>query len=174
MNRIIQDLLDIASIEAGKLSIRAERTDIAALLEQAWPAIEALTASHTFEFSVGNGMPPVYADKERIAQVLANLVGNAAKFTPPGAIIALRAEREPGGGVRFSVRDEGSGIAAADLPHVFDRFWHTRGSSIKRGTGLGLAISRGIVQAHGGEIWVESDEGHGAVFYFTVPEESPR
>jgi signal transduction histidine kinase len=119
-------------------------------------------------------MPSVYADKERIAQVLANLVGNAAKFTPPDGTIALRAERDPGGGVRFSVRDEGSGIAAADLPHVFDRFWHSRGSSVKRSTGLGLAISRGIVQAHGGEIWVESDEGHGAVFCFTVPEDAPR
>jgi signal transduction histidine kinase len=116
-------------------------------------------------------MPPVSADAERIAQVLANLVGNAAKFTPPGGVIKLHAAREPGMGVCISVRDEGSGISAADLPHIFDRFWHARGSSVKRGNGLGLAISMGIVHAHSGMLWAESDAGHGAAFHFTLPED---
>lgn len=171
MNRIIQDLLDIASIEAGKLSIYIESTDVRSLIAQARPTLDALAASHRLEVTVAEGLPPVSADAERIAQVLANLVGNAAKFTPPGGVIKLHAAREPGMGVCISVRDEGSGISAADLPHIFDRFWHARGSSVKRGNGLGLAISMGIVHAHSGMLWAESDAGHGAAFHFTLPED---
>ena len=169
MNRIIQDLLDIASIEAGKLSLHPRHSTVAEVLEQARPTLEALAKAHRFEVTIAPGLPHVSVDADRIAQVLSNLVGNAAKFTPEGGLIELDAERDGEGAVRISVRDEGSGIPADHLPHIFDRFWHSRGLSGKRGTGLGLAISMGIVEAHGGRIWAESKPGRGSTFRFTIP-----
>jgi len=99
--------------------------------------------------------------------VLANLGGNAVKFTPAGGKVVLRAECQ-GDGVRVSCADTGPGIAAEDLPHVFDRFWQAR-STRRAGAGLGLAIARGIVEAHGGDIAAESTLGQGSTFSFTLP-----
>src|SRR5690606_25084713 len=107
------------------------------------------------------------ADRDRIDQVLANLIGNAVRFTPEGGHIRVSAERD-GERVRFAVADTGAGISAADLPHVFDRFWQAQRSR-QGGAGLGLAIARGIVTAHGGEMWVESEQGSGSSFQFTLP-----
>jgi signal transduction histidine kinase len=109
-------------------------------------------------------------DVARIGRVLNNLVHNAIRHTPPGGRVTLRAERA-GEEILVSVVDSGEGILAEDLPHVFERFY--RGdksrSSSRGGTGLGLAIARGIVEAHGGRIWVESERGQGSVFSFSLP-----
>jgi signal transduction histidine kinase len=115
------------------------------------------------------GLPTVRADPERLLQALGNLVANALKFARDGGRITLRAEQRPTG-VRLSVQDTGAGIAADDLPHVFDRYWQKRrAGGGKRGTGLGLAIVRGIVEAHGGTVDVESTPGEGSEFSFTIP-----
>jgi signal transduction histidine kinase len=113
----------------------------------------------------------VLVDSERILQVLANLVANSIKFTPAGGEIRVLADSvaEDPTRVAFTVSDTGCGIPPEHLPHVFDRFWQARRGASQRGTGLGLAISRGIVEAHGGSIDVESEVGRGSVFRFKVP-----
>jgi signal transduction histidine kinase len=111
-------------------------------------------------------LPDVQVDPERIAQVVSNIVGNAIKFTPNnGRIRIAAAEREDA--VIVSVSDNGPGITAQHLPHVFDRYWQS--SRRNRGAGLGLPIAKAIVEAHGGRIWAESEEGSGATFHFSLP-----
>jgi signal transduction histidine kinase len=115
----------------------------------------------------------VWADRERVLQVLANLCGNAVKFTPDGGTVTVRAALDgddgaDGGAIRIACIDTGPGIAAADLPHVFDRFWQAR-STRRAGAGLGLAIAKGIVEAHGGTISAASKPGEGSTFAFTLP-----
>jgi signal transduction histidine kinase len=114
------------------------------------------------------GLPQVWADRDRILQVLSNLIGNALKFTRQGGVTVEVALGDNPREVLFSVHDTGPGISADGLDHLFDRFWQ-QSRSDRRGAGLGLAIARGIVTAHGGQIWVESRLGEGSVFYFTVP-----
>jgi signal transduction histidine kinase len=113
-------------------------------------------------------LPLVNADSSRVLQVLSNLIGNAIKYSPPGATVSVGATQTDGE-VTLWVRDSGSGISPEHVPHIFDRFWHLRGTSRTGGTGLGLAIARGIVTAHGGRIWVDSTLGVGSTFYFTLP-----
>jgi signal transduction histidine kinase len=121
----------------------------------------------------GGGDAWVDADPERVFQVLANLVGNAIKFTPSGGAVSIDIAVVDGA-VRFAVRDTGSGIAAGELAHIFDRYWQARrGRGAGSGSGLGLYIAKGIVEAHGQRIWVESTHGAGATFYFGLPVYSP-
>jgi signal transduction histidine kinase len=113
----------------------------------------------------------VHGDDERLLQALGNLLGNALKFTPRGGLVNIVAERvgtDPAPAVRFAVRDTGPGIAPDDLPHIFDRFWQGRAGE-RRGAGLGLAIVRGIVEAHGGQVHVESIPGQGTTVAFSIP-----
>jgi signal transduction histidine kinase len=109
----------------------------------------------------------VRADAERVVQVFSNLIGNALKFVPRGGTVVLNGERN-GTEAVFSVADSGPGIAKEDLDRLFEKFWQRRRDD-RRGVGLGLTIARGIVEAHGGHIWVESQVGLGATFYFTLP-----
>jgi signal transduction histidine kinase len=120
--------------------------------------------------SVGDNLLPVLADAARIQQVLSNLVGNAVKFTPRNGQVTVTAEPIDGG-VKFGVTDNGPGIPPDQVPHIFGRFWQAMPSD-RRGIGLGLAIAKGIVEAHGGMIWVESQLGAGSTFYFTLPSAS--
>ena len=173
MNRLIQDLLDIASIETGHLSMDRRPEKVAPLLAQLrmtfGPA--AAEAGIRLVLDTHDGLPPIMADRERILQVLANLVSNALRFTPEGGEIRIRADSdsiEPAT-VRFSVTDTGCGIPPDQMARVFDRFWQARRGAKQRGTGLGLAISKGIIEAHGGSIRVESEVGAGSVFSFVLP-----
>jgi signal transduction histidine kinase len=147
MEHLIRDLVDSTRIEQDglKLSLRDERRI-------------AFEVSRSYQDGV------VACDRERLLQVLGNLLGNALKFTPEGGRISMRAAREPGL-VRFEVEDTGAGIDARDLPHLFERYW----KSDPRGTGLGLYIANSIVRAHGGAMDVRSRVGHGSTFSFTIP-----
>jgi signal transduction histidine kinase len=169
MNVLIQDLLEISKIEAGNTGVELKRQDPASVVEDVCETLEPL-ASHQSLILVCNaagGLPPILVDGDRILQVFSNLVGNALKFTPPGGTITVQADAADGA-VRFSVADTGPGIPQEQLPYLFDRYW--QGSKTDhRGAGLGLAIAKGIVDAHGGEIWVESELGRGTTFFFTVP-----
>ena len=109
----------------------------------------------------------IRCDHDRVIQLFSNLIGNAIKFTPEGGVITVRAVPE-GEVVRFSVVDTGPGISADELPHVFDRYYQAQRKN-RDGIGLGLSIARGIVEAHGGRIWVEAEEGKGSTFSFTLP-----
>ena len=171
MDRLIQDLLDITRVETGSLGISPQPVTTVALLEGALRTLRPLVeeARLSLKEDLPSSLPQVHADPERIGQVLSNLIGNAIKFTPPGGQITVSAA-EDRDKVRVSVRDTGNGIVAEQLPHIFDRFWQAPQPAIRsRGAGLGLPIARGIVTAHGGDIWVESAVGKGAIFHFTLP-----
>jgi signal transduction histidine kinase len=169
MQRLRQDLLDVASIEAGRLSVEPEPHDPATLLAEAAELFGPVAAEHGIELVLrpSEPLPAVRADRSRVLQVLGNLIGNAVKFTPRGGRITLAADAGAET-VRLSVRDTGTGIPAEHLPHVFDRFWKVREGN-RHGAGLGLAIARGIIEAHGGEIQVESTPGAGTTFTLTLP-----
>jgi PAS domain S-box-containing protein len=169
MDRLVQDLLDITRIESGRLVLDCRPVQVAPLLDDARDSLAPLAAEagQRLAVEVEEGVPPVYGDRDRLHQVLSNLVGNALKFTPRGGEVVLRAR--PGEGrVVLSVADTGAGIPARDLPHVFDRFWQARRTD-RRGLGLGLPIVKGIVEAHGGEVWAESREGAGTTVSFALP-----
>jgi signal transduction histidine kinase len=169
MNRMIQDLLDVKRMESGRLTIDARHEQPASLINDTIDMLRPLAAGSTIRLdtNIEEKLPSVVADASRVQQVLSNLVGNAVKFTPRDGRITVCAERADGE-VRFSVIDTGAGIPAEQLPHIFGRFWQAK-SSDRRGIGLGLAIAKGIVEAHNGRIWVESDVGLGSTFYFTLP-----
>jgi PAS domain S-box-containing protein len=169
MNRMIQDLLDVKRIESGRLAIDAQAEEVDVIINDMIEMLRPLAvgSSIVLESSVPEGLPPVLADSARIQQVLSNLVGNAVKFTPRDGRITVCAE-QVGGEIRFAVIDTGPGIPPEQVPHIFGQFWQAS-SSDRRGIGLGLAIAKGIVEAHKGTIWVESQVGLGSTFYFTLP-----
>jgi signal transduction histidine kinase len=173
MNRLIQDLLDVAKLEAGRVAIDAKPIEVAPLLREAHDMLAPIAAERAIqlEATAAEGLPMVTADSGRILQVLSNLAGNAIKFTPKNGRIFLRADRDPRG-VRFSIRDSGPGIPPEQLSQIFGRFWQANPAD-RRGIGLGLTIAKGIVEAHGGRIWCESRLGEGTTFQFTLGEELP-
>ncbi|MEO5511025.1 MAG: GAF domain-containing sensor histidine kinase [Longimicrobiales bacterium] len=169
MDGLIRDLLDAASIGSGQLSVELERQDADALLHAAAEVLRPIVeeAGLQFDVHVEPGGPAVLADSDRIVQLLSNLVGNAVRFTEPGGTIRIAAEPATGG-MQFSVSDSGAGIPEEELAHIFERFWRAERSD-QGGAGLGLAISRGIVEAHNGQLRVESTVSEGSMFYFTLP-----
>jgi signal transduction histidine kinase len=175
MEHIIRDLLDVTAIEAGRLAVATTALPVEEVLDAARERYAPLAAERgvAFEARAAGAAPPppIAADFDRIQQVVGNLVGNAIKFTPAGGRVTLAAAADSLGeteAVRFEVADSGPGIPAAHLPHLFDRFWQAR-ETRRGGAGLGLAIAKGIVEAHGGTIGVESELGAGARFWFVIP-----
>ena len=171
MNRMIQDLLDVARLEAGRLPLEEQREDPASLVADACASARPLAEGKgiLLECDVPAGLPRVCADSERILQVFSNLLGNAIRFTPEGGVIHVGAAAADGE-VRFEVADSGPGIDPEDAPHLFERFYQARKTQ-RGGAGLGLSIAKGIVEAHGGRIGVDSAPGEGSTFYFTLPVE---
>jgi signal transduction histidine kinase len=169
MNRLIQDILDVTRLEGGHLSVERARVPAGQLVLDSVEAQAPLAASASLslEHDLGPGVSDVWADRERVLQVFENLIGNAVKFTNAGGRITAGAALRDGE-VLFWVEDTGAGIAAEEMPHVFDRFWQAQ-KTRRGGAGLGLQIVKGIVEAHGGRIWLESKAGVGTTFYFTLP-----
>jgi PAS domain S-box-containing protein len=169
MDRLIGDLLDVGAIDAGVMQVHPQEHDLASLLEDALDLLRPLAAEHQQALAVESPAGVrVRVDRERIFQVLSNLVGNAVKFAPVDGSIRVRARpRDADGVVEIEVADDGPGIAPEHLPRIFDRFW--RPPQQRRGVGLGLAIAKGVIEAHGGTLSVESLPGAGATFRFTLP-----
>lgn len=168
-NRLIQDLLDVARMEARQLTVEKRREETASLLRETVELHRALAADKRIQLrtQIPGTLPAIEVDRDRILQIFSNLIGNALKFTPTGGTITVRAEPAEGE-VRFSISDTGPGIPEAQLPHLFDPFWQAS-QGAREGAGLGLAISRGLAEAHGGRIWVESDVGEGTTFHVVLP-----
>ena len=171
MGALIGDLLDAAQIETGTLSVTREPVDVAVVVEQARKTFRSGGRTNPVQVDLPPDLPRLLADRRRIVQVLGNLLTNAARHSPDGSIIRVAAAIK-GGHVAVSVADEGRGVPAEQLPHLFNKFARSGREGSRRGVGegLGLAICKGLVEALGGRIWGESEgEGLGARFTFTVP-----
>jgi signal transduction histidine kinase len=169
---MINDLLDLSKLEAGKAQLQRGEVDVEGLAKESVAALGSLARTKGLELSVrvSEGLEALYGDRAKIKQVLLNLLGNAIKFTDVGAV-ELSAERR-GSDLCFSVRDTGIGVPPEEQERIFESFTRGRGGVDARypGTGLGLAISRRLVEMHGGRIWVESRPGQGSTFTFTIPQ----
>jgi hypothetical protein len=170
MRRLIRDLLDVQEIELGRFSIDPRPEDVVPLVEEAIEPMQALAdeKSIRLESRLHRASGSALCDRERIVQVLHNLVGNAIKFVPAGGRVVIETAPEAPQ-VMFSVGDNGPGIQPEHLPHVFDRHWQAPSNALRRGSGLGLFIVKTIVEAHEGRTWVQSAPGEGASFFFTLP-----
>ena len=172
MRDLIGDLLDVARIETGELAVAPVPADVASLVDEARSRFQSGGGRNNLRIALSSDLPLVMADGRRIIQVLSNLLSNAARHSHEASAIGVAAVRE-GYHVAVSVTDEGRGIAAERLPHLFRKFSRLEGEDRGRdiaGSGLGLAICKGIVEAHGGRIWAESDgPGLGSRFTFTIP-----
>jgi signal transduction histidine kinase len=167
---LVQDILESAVMSGEQLVVRRLPCDAGALVTEVLSMIEPRAATKDIHLNqrIASELGAIFIDPRRIMQVLFNLIGNAVKFTPRGGAITVAVEQQPNG-TTFSVMDSGPGIAPEQIAHVFERFWRGEGSD--SGTGLGLTIARGIVEAHGGSIWVQRDLGreHGANVMFNLP-----
>lgn len=168
--QMVEELLELTRLESGRAPLRFAATSVAEIIG---PAVERLRpqadrAQLSLIVDVPDDLPPVWADAERARQMMINLIHNAIKFTPAGGWVRVSAQRQ-GAMVAISVADNGVGISADDLPRIFERFYKSDRARSSGGTGLGLAIVRHIVQAHGGQVSVQSREGEGSVFTVTLP-----
>jgi two-component system phosphate regulon sensor histidine kinase PhoR len=179
LTQMAQELLDLSRIESGQVKLDLEDLKPRLLLESAAERMrmQAERAELNLHVECSNELPAVRGDQVRLEQVLVNLIHNAVKFTRPGGEVVLSAENAglsehddaTAPMIRFAVRDTGIGIPTDDIARIFERFYRVDKSRTGGGTGLGLSIGRHIVEAHGGRIWVESIEGEGSTFYFTIP-----
>jgi PAS domain S-box-containing protein len=170
MERLIQDLLEVRRMEAGSLQLAPAPSHLGPLVDEALEMLAPLARVKAIRIDnevPADGIGLVHVDRDRIQQVLSNLVGNAVKHTPENGHVRIWCEAHPGE-LHIHVTDTGQGIAPEDLDRVFDRFWRAGGGR-GRGIGLGLAIARGIVRGHGGRIWAASEEGRGSTFSFSLP-----
>lgn len=170
LTQLVRELLELSRIESGRVPL--ERKAIAPC-DVVSPAVERMEiqanrAGLQVKFECPTDMPDIYADPDRVEQVLVNLLHNAIKFTPPGGMITVSAYHDPGR-VVFRVSDSGVGIAQADLERIFERFYKSDRARSSGGTGLGLSIARHIIESPGGKIWAESTPGSGSIFFFSIP-----
>jgi len=173
--QMVNELLDLARIEGGSQLRTDENVDLARLAESSAERLRLFAERQgvTIAVEVMPGVPLVRGDEDRLGQVFVNLVHNAVKFSPEGGEVVIGVRQE-GDAVAVSVRDHGIGIAKADRTRVFERFYKTDRARVRGGgTGLGLSIARHVVQGHGGTIGVDSEEGEGSTFTFTVPLRAP-
>ena len=170
LTQMAQELLDLSRSESGQVELILAPLAPKSLVTSAADRMrmQAERAGLKLSIKCEENLPNIRADKSRLEQVLVNLIHNAVKFTKPGGDISLETE-SINGGIRFAVRDSGVGIPTESLTRIFERFYRVDKSRTGSGTGLGLSISKHIIEAHGGKIWAESNEGRGSVFYFVIP-----
>ncbi|MBI2820439.1 MAG: PAS domain-containing protein [Acidobacteria bacterium] len=170
--RLINDLLDISKIESGKMQLQLDRLDIGDCIGKSMRSLRALAEAHrvSIRSEQSENLPRVLGDRDRLEQVITNLLSNALKYTPQESEVSILAHRADNA-VRVSVCDQGPGIPPDQLEKVFDRFCQLAGA--KQGSGLGLTICRALIEQHGGKIWAESELGRGSRFHFELPAVPP-
>jgi signal transduction histidine kinase len=170
---LINDLLDLSKIESGKIELNASRISLGGLLHEVVETLRPVAAEKPIALDVTTPEPSilVWADRDKITQVLTNLIGNAIKFTPPQGRVTVSTRASDTEFVRVAVSDTGPGIAPVEREKIFDKFYQVgaNGGPKPKGTGLGLSIAKTLVELHGGKIWVESERSRGSTFYFTMP-----
>jgi signal transduction histidine kinase len=170
---LINDLLDLAKIEEGKVELKGVRISVGGLVHEVMETVRPMAVEKPVMLEVKVPEPSVlvWADRDKVTQVLINLIGNAIKFTPPQGRVTVSASRDGTEWAQVSVNDSGPGISADECQKIFQKFYQVAesGAPKPKGTGLGLAISKALVELHGGKIWVESEEGRGSTFSFTLP-----
>jgi PAS domain S-box-containing protein len=175
MDALIQDLLDMTRMEAGRLVVSPRETEVRPLIARSVEALRPLAEAGglTLRVDLPESLPLLRVDPDRVIQLFSNVIGNAIKYTQAGGTVTLTA-RDDDAALELAVSDTGEGISAAQLPHVFDRFFQVShgGRPARHGAGLGLPIARGIVEAHGGRIWIESVPEVGTTVRFTLPRAS--
>lgn len=175
--RLINDLLDLARIEAGKIDLRPSNLSLIHLSKEVAESLRPVAAEKLISLEVASpdGDVTAWADRDKVIQILMNLVGNAVKFTPAQGKVTIVVERDGQEWIQISVSDTGPGIPPEEANAVFDKFYQVAHMNKQKtkGTGLGLAISKALVAMHGGTIWLESQVGTGTTFYFTLPAEQP-
>jgi PAS domain S-box-containing protein len=175
--RLINDLLDLSTIEAGKIDLRPTKLSLVTLVKEAAESLRPVATEKLINLTVMSADPGViaWADRDKVIQVLMNLIGNALKFTPTRGKVTIAVAKDSAAWMQISVTDTGPGIPAEEVNKVFGRFYQIgqAGTQKTQGTGLGLAISKALVEMHGGKIWVESEAGKGSTFSFTLPAEQP-
>ena len=171
VTRLVTELLDISRLESGRLVLRRQMVDLVPLVNGVLEKVRMMENRLVAAVEFPENFPPVYADPDKIEQVLTNLVENAAKYADPQSLQVRGGLQN--GQAEVAVADSGEGIPDSDLPRVFTKFFR-RAETRPTGSGLGLWISRGLVEAHGGRLVVESQVGKGSVFRFTLPIEPPK
>lgn len=168
LSRLVDDLLDVTRFARSQFELARRTMDLRAALEEAVSRFGIIAPTHTFRLEVGEGDFAGDWDRDRIEQVLNNLIGNAVKYSPSGGEVTVRAERVDDR-ITVAVRDQGVGIAPEEQDQVFDRFYRSAGTQNVKGLGLGLYVTRRVIEAHGGAVGVRSELGQGSEFYFTLP-----
>ena len=170
LTELIDNLLDASRLQAGALKLNMAEVQLDRLTQRLVEKFKTQSSVHAFSVEFPPDFPPVQGDEERLRQVVGNLLSNAIKYSPAGGLIRVSGRSEPNQ-VTLSVSDQGPGIAASDLPHIFERFYRGDAELTKRakGAGLGLYLAKSVVEAHGGRIWAESAPGAGTTFLFTLP-----
>jgi signal transduction histidine kinase len=171
VTRLINELLDVSRIEAGRLELKRRPTEVPRLARDVVSRFELEPDGHTFDISFPDDFPEVYADADKVAQVLTNLVENAVKYSDGGKVTVSGEAAD--GAVEIAVHDQGAGIPAGQIPLIFTKFYRRGGGGAPSGTGLGLYIARGLVEAHGGRIWARSEPGQGTEVRFRLPLSGP-
>jgi signal transduction histidine kinase len=166
---MVNDLLDVARMESGTLSYELEPGSIEEVISGIIEIHSSLRAHHIVDPRIDDDLPKVLMDKDRLSQVLINLLTNATRYSPEGTTITIRVRPYSESEVHVSVTDQGIGIPAQDRDRVFEKFsMLPKPSWTKKGTGLGLFITKGIIEAHGGKLWIDSEVGKGTTFNFTL------
>ncbi len=169
LTELVEQLLNYSRLESGMLKVKSEKASLDQIINTAEAQLEILTADHELKVAVPKDLPPVNADPRRIAQVLTNLVNNAGKYAPPQTLIAISAEAADQH-IRVDVSDQGPGIKPEDQLHIFEAFFRSEALKTgRKGAGLGLAICRGIIDIHGGRIWIKESSESGTTISFTLP-----
>jgi two-component system phosphate regulon sensor histidine kinase PhoR len=171
LGRLLDDLTDLSNIELGRVVLRPAAVDLREAVDAVVTIVAARRGGVTLDNAVPADLPPARADRDRLAQILLNLVDNAMKYTPAGGRVVVTAARRPEGDLEVAVRDTGVGIPAADLPRITERFYRVDKARSRAlgGTGLGLAIVKHLVAAHGGDLTIESQVAVGTTVRFTLP-----